>query len=641
MKIVANAADAARKRNSKSSCRPFILSRKRKTMRRSIFVFGFLIGLGPILNACGESDSPVIASRATLDLDGGSPPETVAIASSAAEDRADVPGLVGYWKLQGDCRDYSGRGNHGVNHGVNLESGTFDGLGAYVEVPSSDSLKLGAGNFTLCAAVHTQKEINDIVGDVLDMYDPALRRGITLCIDSSAGGYQSQGTDRHVYFGIDNARMSDWQDCGRPNDASNYVGNSMTVYKGKLYAASIGAKERKDWAHVYRYEGGRKWVDCGRVGNGRTPGVLPLIVHDGNLYAVTCTYDWTRVRTGDYDPGRVYRYLGGIEWQDCGQPGEDRTLNCIASYKGKLYVGCGPESWGVFVQNGGDQWRASQLFPKTGPRKCFPHAMSVFNGKLHVVFNCMYSFDGEKWTYAGLPAISHDLQTHSLHAYQGKLCAGTWPDGKVSMYLGGEDWKDLGRLGEDGTEVNSLAVYNGKMYGGVLPRSEVCRYDGDTRWTSLKRFYSPEGWTPALPGRATPKQLNEWSRLTSLTIYAGKLFASTGSCTSSILDAPCDVRGQVFSMEAGKCVSFDDDLGSGWKHLAAVRENGLLKLYVQGKLVAQSSPFESSDYDVSTDRPLRIGFGQTDYFAGKIADVRIYNKALTAEEIQNLSSQEK
>src|SRR5438876_11832063 len=137
-------------------------------------------------------------------------------------------GLVGYWKLQGDCRDYSGHGNHGVNHGVNLEGGVFDGVSAYVEVPNSDSLKLGTGDFSLSAWVYTEKQLDDIVGDVLEMYDPERRRGITLSINSTAGGFQSQGTDRYVYFGIDNAKQSEWQDCGRPSEASNYVSESMT-----------------------------------------------------------------------------------------------------------------------------------------------------------------------------------------------------------------------------------------------------------------------------------------------------------------------------------------------------------------------------------------------------------------------------
>src|SRR5436190_22754978 len=45
---------------------------------------------------------------------------------NAAAGHGGEKGLIGYWKLKGDCRDHSGRGNHGVNHGVNLDSGAFD-----------------------------------------------------------------------------------------------------------------------------------------------------------------------------------------------------------------------------------------------------------------------------------------------------------------------------------------------------------------------------------------------------------------------------------------------------------------------------------------------------------------------------------
>jgi hypothetical protein len=60
------------------------------------------------------------------------------------------------------------------------------------------------------------------------------------------------------------------------------------------------------------------------------------------------------------------------------------------------------------------------------------------------------------------------------------------------------------------------------------------------------------------------KDVCEASRVTSMTVFDGKLFASIGSSTSSILDAPADVRGKVFSIEAGKVASYDDDLGPGW-----------------------------------------------------------------------------
>ena len=558
---------------------------------------------------------------------------------SCAADETDK-GLVGHWQLQGDCRDSSGQGNHGVNHGVDLEHGGFDGVQSFIEVPTSESLKLGKGDFAVCAWIYTEKELDDIVGDVIDMYDPAQRRGITLTINSSAGGYQSQGTDRHVHFGIDNARMTDWQDCGHPNPASNYVFNSLTAYRGKLYAATSGGKDEKDWRHVYRFDGGQDWIDCGQVGSGRVEGVGPMIVHNGELYAVTTTIDWTRAQTRD--PGRVYRYLGGTQWEDCGQPSENRSLNCIASYQGKLYVGGGTESYGVFVNEEGSEWQPSKVFESRQlPRGIFPHSMCRHNGKLFVAYPGAYAFDGKSWDFAGvtLPADqTWFLQTHSMTIFQGKLHAGTWPESKVSFYERGENWRVLGRVGIEGTEVNSLVVYNGKLYGGALPYAEVCRYDGEFEWTSLRRFYSPAGWQPGPPGKMSKKDVKEASRVTSMTVVGGKLFASIGSSTSSIFDAPADVRGKVFSMEAGIVASYDDDLGAGWKHITAVRSGGLLKLYIDGKLAAKSSSFNPSEYDLTTDRPLRIGFGETEYFAGKMADVRLYNVALDDQRIRELGS---
>jgi hypothetical protein len=87
----------------------------------------------------------------------------------ALVDGSEEPGLVGYWKLRGDCRDYSGHGNHGVNHGVNLDRGAFDGISAYIEIPSNASLQLGTSDFSLCAWIYTEKELDDVVGDVLEM----------------------------------------------------------------------------------------------------------------------------------------------------------------------------------------------------------------------------------------------------------------------------------------------------------------------------------------------------------------------------------------------------------------------------------------------------------------------------------------
>jgi hypothetical protein len=41
---------------------------------------------------------------------------------------------------------------------------------------------------------------------------------------------------------------------------------------------------------------------------------------------------------------------------------------------------------------------------------------------------------------------------------------------------------------------------------------------------------------------------------------------------------------------------------------------------------------------LSNDQPLRIGFGETDYFSGKLREVRVYNRALNLEEVRGIDS---
>ncbi|MBI1789558.1 MAG: hypothetical protein HYR60_18650 [Acidobacteria bacterium] len=447
-----------------------------------------------------------------------------ALAAGSMDER-----LAGYWPLRGDARDSSGRGNHGVRK-------TAGERESYVEVPHHPSLDFGAGDFSLCAWVHTEKDPQEVPGDILTKYDPVRRRGFNWSLQSSAGGYNSHGTDRQVFFGIDSGSAPGWEECGRPSPTSNYVSNSLTVFDGHLYAGTTDGATVADWCHVYRYAGGARWEDCGRVGNLRTRGVGPLIVHDGALYAATWSYDWRRVATDRLDLCRVYRHGGGQSWEDCGQPGACRRLFGIASFRGRLYI-TGDDNK-CHVHEGGKSWRAVREFPSLA------HPMLVHGGKLHIgAFAAIQlggfkqaiveTFDGSEWASLGCPlgSAEHADQIHDLEVYHGKLHATTWPTGKVAVFDGGR-WVDCGRLG-DSTEINALAVYNGKLYAGTIPRAEVFRYEGGQEWRRIRRFFAPEGWEPIPVGanRGVPdgrKRMGEWTRVTSLTSYRGRLFAGIG-----------------------------------------------------------------------------------------------------------------
>jgi hypothetical protein len=112
-----------------------------------------------------------------------------------------------------------------------------------------------------------------------------------------------------------------------------------------------------------------------------------------------------------------------------------------------------------------------------------------------------------------------------------------------------------------------------------------------------------------------------------MAVYNGKLYCGT---------LP---SGHVFCYEAGKSATDDHELPAGWRHVAAVKTGGQLKLYVDGRSVAVSDSFRPADYDLSTDQPLRIGFGEHDYFKGKMRDLRLYRRSLSEAEITALAGQ--
>ncbi|MDX2050993.1 MAG: LamG domain-containing protein [Polyangiaceae bacterium] len=76
---------------------------------------------------------------------------------------------------------------------------------------------------------------------------------------------------------------------------------------------------------------------------------------------------------------------------------------------------------------------------------------------------------------------------------------------------------------------------------------------------------------------------------------------------------------------------------TGWHHLAAVQDGGLniRKIYVDGVLSANTD----TAVDCSSPASFHIGSGDgtDDFWNGRIDDVRIYNTALSAQEIQNLA----
>jgi hypothetical protein len=526
-------------------------------------------------------------------------------------------GLVAHWKLSQDGKDSSPRGHHATNHGVRFEDGSavFDGIDSWLEVPVTKSLKSGKRPFSIAAWIHTDKQLDDVLGDVLTCYDPAARTGFTLSLMNYAGVTSAQSNWRNVLFGIDAGQIdSAWTDCGRPG--TNQQVKSLVVFDGGLYAA-VWEPAEGEAGHVYRYSGGTKWIDCGSPDKANA--ICGMAVYDGKLYAGSELYSGggssLPLSPNENHGGRVYRYEGGTRWTDVGKIADVRSVSGLAAYQGKLFAGTGttgawrdtPRTRGMYRYDGEGKWTSCGC-----PDLRVTH-LSVYNGDL---FGLSYDaggffrYDGgTDWTRLG--PVPDTSQVYSTAIYEGRIHAGTWPTGSVFRFEGPQQWINTGRLGEE-KEVMGMAVYNGKLYAGTLPLAEVYRYDGQDKWVSTGQLDK----TPDV----------RYRRAWVTAVYDGKLFCGT---------LP---SGHVFSLEAGKSVTYDRALPAGWHHLAAVKSAARLKLYIDGKHVGDSTQFDADNFNLNSAGPLKIGFGQHDYFNGKMKDLRIYDRALSTSDIERVRS---
>ena len=521
-------------------------------------------------------------------------------------------GLIGHWKLADDARDGSGPGRDAVNHGVRFtkDGAVFNGRDAWLEVPAAKVPKLGTGAFTISTWMHTEKDLDDVLGDVISWYDPATRTGVNLTLMNFSGVTSAQSNWRNILFGIDAGRLdAQWTDCGRPGN--NHMIKALAVFEGNLYAATWEPDEGNR-GHVYRYGGGKAWVDCGAPDECNS--VTSLAVHDGKLYAGSELYSGggssLPLSPNTKHGGRVYRYEGGKRWTNCGKVADVRSISGLVSFKGKLYAGTGttgawrdkPRHRGMYRFDGIGKWTDCGC-----PGLRVVH-LGVHNGDL---FGMSYDAGGffkykggNQWQRLG--PMPDTTQAYSMAIYEGRMHVGTWPTGSVFTYDAPQKWKHVGRLGME-KEVMGMSVYNGKLYAGTLPLADVYRYDDNSKWTSVGQLDK----TPNV----------RYRRAWTMAIYRGKLY--------------CGVlpSGHVLSLEAGKCATYDHELPPGWHHLVAVKSNDRLQIYLDGKRVAQSMSFDPDRYDLHTKQSLKIGYGQHDYFNGKMRDVRLYSRALTPAEV--------
>jgi hypothetical protein len=526
-------------------------------------------------------------------------------------------GLVAHWPLAGDAKDRSPHGRHAqvrgqvdfsaaAANGQPKSAAAFNGRDAFLEVAGLASNFISSGDFTLAAWVDTDQQMDDVPGDIISQYDPARRRGFHLTLKNNAGVANTQANYRQLQFGIDNNHQTEWIDCGRPGKA--ILAFALVAYDGRLYAGTCEPGQDES-GRVYRYAGQSEWIDCGSPDNSNA--VTAMAVYDGKLYAGTGKYRLAgsalAESQNDALGGRIFRYDGDKSWTDCGQLPKVDAIGGMVVYRGKLYASSLYRPAAFFRYDGGTTWTDCGT---PGKRV---EALGVYNGYIYATSydgGLVFRYDGSTWADCGqLGKPDENTQTYSFAVYQGQLHVGTWRTGRVYRFEDLGRWADVGRLGEE-LEVMGMLVHNGRLIAGTLPLAEVYSYEGDTAWRRLTRLDT----TPEV----------RYRRAWTMAEFGGRVYCST---------LP---SGRVYACEAGKNVSWDHEFPPGWHRVAAIREGGRLRLYVDARPVAQSSEFNSADYDLASDAPLRIGFGANDYLNGRLADVRVYSRALSEDEVRRL-----
>jgi hypothetical protein len=450
---------------------------------------------------------------------------------------------------------------------------------------------IGTSDFTIGLSLESDPLGTHDLGDLISLWNAKTRHGFTLGLRNNTGVTTSQANFRQLQFGIDAGTTPEWRDEGRPD--TSIFGFAICVHDGELYVGTCEPNTPRT-GQVYRYAGPNNWEPLGVLDGSNS--VTALASFNGQLYAGTGKYRIAGSSLPESDNtvrgGKVYRFVKPGEWELVGDLAPTEAVAGLVTYGGKLYASSLYKPAGFYRYDGGRKWASIRT-----PDEKRVNALAVYHGALYAGSydsGAVYRYDGTAWRALGSPA--NDItQTYSFAVYENALHVSAWPRANVYRLEADNRWVDRGRLGDE-LEVMGMLVHNGVFYAGSLPKAAMYRYEngnGATSWQLLKQL---DG-TPGV----------KYRRLWTMATYRGRLFSTT---------LP---SGKLWSMSAGRLVTYDRELPAGWHDIVAQRAAGKLRLFVDGKLVAET---DDGQLDLATDGlELQIGNGPRGRFVGKMRNV--------------------
>ncbi len=205
--------------------------------------------------------------------------------------------------------------------------------------------------------------------------------------------------------------------------------------------------------------------------------------------------------------------------------------------------------------------------------------------------------------------------------------AATDPD-LVGLWHMDGDWTDASGNGNNGTAYNGATFTPDARVG-----AQAGSFDGVNDYTNVK--------TSALVSNSAQNSVEAWIYLTAIgtatkTIYAenssaGVVFslgvAPTGKPFFAVWRS--DVPGNWLTAESGAPVSINQ-----WHHIVGTLDGSGMKIYVNGLLSGTHANTMPSSGAITEASIARINnLGGADFLAGKIDELIVYKRALSAEEI--------
>jgi len=192
----------------------------------------------------------------------------------------------------------------------------------------------------------------------------------------------------------------------------------------------------------------------------------------------------------------------------------------------------------------------------------------------------------------------------------------------------GTTMTDASGQGNDGTLVGKVKRTLGKFGQGL-------ELDGATGLVQVPHAAALN------PGTST-FSLSIWIRNRKQDVWAWDLFFKDDGKLQSYYYLSVGTKPRFEFSTGDAKVTIDGQAGvndNRWHHLVAVRNATYsAQLYVDGVLDTSASCAPSQNTSIRTTTPLLIGAGNGTFYAGQIDDVRIYNRALGADEIRQLYS---